>query len=209
MKYTANTRARARRFNTGRRRFADALPALILLLTAGMNTAQAQHQGHGGPQFGVSATTAGIIAETVPLDDSVLTASPGQVMLNFGRPVELVKLVLYNHRHDWVDIGFRYNPGAITVFSWPVPVLQPADYYSVSWAILDDQDRLVKGSFSFSFGPEAESPSTVMAREMLHMNHDPLSELQRMQPEPGGIRFSDDPDPRFEPPFAPVLGQPR
>lgn len=193
------------------RRGSNLLPTIVLLacLSVGVETADAQHQGHGGPQFGVSATTAGIIAETVPLDDAVLALSPIAVQLQFDHPVELVKLVIYDNQRDWVDIGFRYRPGSGTQYSWPVPALQQADYYSVNWAILDEGDRLVKGSFSFAFGPGAELPSLVMAREMMHAEHQGMPDLEGLQPEPGGIRFSDAPDPNFEPPFAPVLGQPR
>jgi methionine-rich copper-binding protein CopC len=194
-----------------RRRGGIFLPTIVLLacLSLGMTTADAQHQGHDGPQFGVSATIAGIVAETVPLNDAVLVNSPTAVQLQFDQPVELVKLVIYDNQRDWVDIGFRYRPGPGTQYAWPVPALQQADYYSVSWAILDARDRLVKGSFSFAFGPGAETPSLVMAREMMHAEHQGMPDLNGLQPEPGGIRFSDAPDPNFEPPFAPVLGQPR
>jgi len=190
------------------------LPEALLLVLAlgGQQTVYSQHQGHGGPQFGVSATAAGIIAETLPLHDSILAGAPDRVELAFDQPVELVKLVIYDNQRKWVDIGFRYRPGSGTAYSWPVPSLQQAPYYSVSWAVLDDRDRLVRGSFSFSFGPGAETPSMVMEREMEHAGHSlmDMEEIERLrQAEPAGIRFGDEPEPNFEPPFAPVLGQPR
>jgi len=183
-----------------------ALALFLLSVTAGVGSSYAQHQGHGGPEFGVSATAAGIIAETTPVDDSILGSAPGQLELAFGEPVQLVKLVLYTSERDWVDIDFRFNPRANTEFSWPVPELDQIPYYSVSWAILDDRDRLVKGSFNFSFGPEAEAPSAIMMREMMmgeHSDHD----MDNYGVMPGDIRFTDQ-NPNFEPPFAPVLDQP-
>lgn len=183
------------------------LPAIALFLmsiTVGVESSYAQHQGHGGPQFGVSAATAGIIAETTPIDDSILGSAPGQLALEFDQPVQLVKLVLYTNERDWVDIDFRFTPRANTEFSWPVPELQQVPYYSVAWAILDDRDRLVKGNFNFSFGPDAEAPSAVMMRDMMMdegSGNDMDSNYQIM---PGDIRFSDQ-NPSFEPPFAPVL----
>lgn len=185
---------------------------MFALVLGGQQAVYSQHQGHGGPQFGVSAAAAGIIPETLPLNDSILTGAPERVQLAFDQPVELVKLVVYDNQRQWVDIGFRYRPGAGTAYSWPVPSLQQASYYSVSWAVLDERDRLVRGSFSFSFGPDAESPSIVMAREMEHeahqgMDREEIEQLRRTAP--AGIRFGDEPEPNFEPPFAPVLGQPR
>jgi methionine-rich copper-binding protein CopC len=183
--------------------------ALTTYLGLGLNTAMAQHQGHGGPQFGVSAAAAGIIAESQPADDAILGSAPDTLQLSFEQPVRLVKLVLYNELHDWVDIGFRYRPRLQTAYSWPVPPLQQAAYYRAEWAILDDGDRLVKGSFAFSFGPGAESPSVIMEREMHREMGHMMHEMEAMEPmQPGEIITNDQPDPPFEPPFAPVLRQP-
>ena len=191
------------------------LPALsavtLLIVSFVAGAVQAQHQGHGGPQFGVSAAAAGIIAKSQPADDAVLATVPGRLELGFEQPVRLVKLVLYTDSREWIDIDFRYNPRAAAQYSWPVPAaLKQADYYSAEWAILDDTDRLVKGSFSFAVGPDAEAPSVLRERAMHmeggHMMHD----MQQMQhAEPGEIITNDQPDPPFERPFAPVLNQPR
>jgi len=192
-------------------RFAISAVALVAVLNLGHNHVTAQHQGHGGgPQFGVSASAAGIIAESQPANDAVLGAAPGSLELGFAQPVRLVKLVLYNEKRDWVDIGFRYRPGMSTAYSWTVPSLQPAAYYLAEWAILDDSDRLVKGSFAFSFGPDAEVPSVIREREMQmemsNMTHDTdqMNEMLQLRE----IITNDRPDPPFEPPFAPVLRDP-
>ena len=194
--------------NKGATRLSVPAIALFLLsITIGAESSFAQHQGHGGPEFGVSATAAGIITETIPIDDSILGSAPGQLELSFDQPVQLVKLVLYTHERDWVDIDFRFNPRANTEFSWPVPELEQIPYYSVAWAILDDRDRLVKGNFNFSFGPDAEAPSAIMMREMMMGDHSGHDMESNIQPMPGDIRFNDQ-NPNFEPPFAPVLDQP-
>ena len=195
-------------FTKGAGRFTvPAIASFLLSMTFGIGSVSAQHQGHGGPEFGVDAAVAGIIAETTPVNDSILGTSPGQLELAFDQPVHLVKLVLYTNDRDWIDIDFRFDPRANTAFSWPVPELEQIPYYSVAWAILDDRDRLVKGNFNFSFGPDAEAPSAIMMREMMmedHSGHDMDTNYQIM---PGDIRYSDQ-SPNFEPPFAPVLDQP-
>ncbi|MBT8146331.1 MAG: hypothetical protein KJN90_05715, partial [Gammaproteobacteria bacterium] len=80
----------------GAARFAKpAIASFLLSLAVGIGSVNAQHQGHGGPEFGVSATAAGIIAETAPVNDSILGSSPDQLQISFDQPVQLVKLVLY------------------------------------------------------------------------------------------------------------------
>ena len=90
------------------------------------------------------------------------------------QPVRLVKWVLYDETREWVDMNFRYNPRVNDRFSLRLPSLQPTAYYSAEWDILDDAERLIKGSYSFSFGSGAEVPSVIRAREvpMDHSMHE-------------------------------------
>ena len=126
-------------------------------------------QGHG-ITFGISAAEAGITVESAPVDDSVLANAPNEFGLGFEQPVRLVKWVLYDETREWVDINFRYDPRVNDQFSLPLPPLQPTAYYSAEWAILDDTETLIKGTYSFSFGPDAEAPSVVRGREV-QMDH--------------------------------------
>ncbi len=112
-------------------------------------------------------TGIGLKTETSPADDSVLSVAPEQLRLEFPYGVRLVKLTLRNELRDWVDIRFRYDPKVQEKFLWDIPKLDAATYYTADWAILAENDRLVRGSFSFSFGPGAESPSVTKAAEQL------------------------------------------
>ena len=105
--------------------------------------------------------------ETSPADDSVLSDAPEQLLLAFPYGVRLVKLTLRNELRDWVDISFRYDPKLQESFRWEIPPLNAATYYTADWAILAANNRLVRGSFSFSFGPDAEVPSVTKAAEQL------------------------------------------
>jgi len=111
----------------------------------------------------------GIVAktQTTPIDDSVFDSSPERLALSFPEKVHLVKLILRNQAHDWVDISFRYSPRLASDFEWSLPSLQAADYYTAEWAILDEQDRLIRGNFSFSFGEMARMPSLIKAEQEL------------------------------------------
>ena len=103
--------------------------------------------------------------ETSPADDSVLSFAPEQLRLEFPYGVRLVKLTLRNEQRDWVDISFRYDPKRQEKFDWDIPQLNAATYYTADWAILAENERLIRGSFSFSFGPDAEAPSVTKAAE--------------------------------------------
>jgi len=158
------------------------------------------------PQIGLTLqdddiTGISIETETVPVDDSVLLEAPEQLQLVFPYDVRLVKLTLRNELRDWVDIDFRYDPTVQGKFQWPIPELTKATYYTADWAILAANDRLIRGSFSFSFGPEAQAPSVVKAAEALlleSINGGPNTRYVR--PPRTNIILNQD-QPRFDPPF--------
>lgn len=151
----------------------------------------------------------GIVAktETKPADDAVLALAPELLNLYFPSAVRLVKLTLRNEQRDWVDISFRYSPLASEFYEWDLPQLEPAVYYTADWAILSTNDRLVRGSFSFSFGPEAERPSVTRAGEeaiLLQRYGDP--NIRTVPPPRTDIIINQDP-PRYDPPFTIDLDQ--
>lgn len=139
--------------------------------------------------------------QTLPADDAVLSDAPEQIDLQFPIPVRLVKLTLRNQLRDWVDIEFRYDPRPAANYTWLLPELAAADYYIADWAILGDNDQLIRGSFSFAFGPDAKSPSIYRAAEeaLLQQRYgDP--EIRYVPPPPTTIIIDREP-PRYDPPF--------
>ena len=139
--------------------------------------------------------------ETSPLDDSVLVSAPSQLSLVFPQRVRLVKLTLRNELRDWVDISFRYDPLADDNFVWKLPNLLKASYYTADWAILAANEQLVRGSFSFSFGPDAEPPSlTREAQEMLLELRAGDPNIRYVRPPRTQIIIDRDP-PNYDPPF--------
>ena len=155
------------------------------------------------PSFLQSADTTGFAAKTKtsPSDDSVLIVAPRRMNIEFPSPVRLVKLTLRNEQRDWVDISFRYSPTDRKSYGWELPALAPAVYYTADWAILSESDRLIRGSFSFSFGSEAQRPSLVKAAEaelLLQRYGDPT--IRYVPPPRTQIIINQDP-PQFDPPF--------
>jgi len=106
-----------------------------------------------------------VVTETAPANDEVLAAAPADLMMRFSTYVRLVKLVVKAPGDKPVDIGFRYNPDASRVFFWDLPPLPAADYYTVEWAAIDPVNFVARGSFNFSFGPNARPPSELIPQE--------------------------------------------
>jgi methionine-rich copper-binding protein CopC len=150
---------------------------------------------------GEDITGISIETETAPADDSVLLEAPDQLQLEFAYDVRLVKLTLRNELRDWVDIDFRYDPTIQEKFQWNIPELTQATYYTADWAILVTNDRLIRGSFSFSFGPEAEAPSVIKAAEALVLDSISAGPNTRfVRPPRTNIILNQD-QPSYDPPF--------
>lgn len=144
---------------------------------------------------------------TTPNDDAVLLQAPREILLQFPEQVRLVKLTLHDDTHEWVDIDFRYDPRPGNRFVWALPGLQQTAYYTAAWAILGANDELVRGSFSFAFGPDAEPPSVI--RPVLE-NPGQVgpdgSIIRQVAPPPTQIILDQD-NRNFDPPFTIRLDQ--
>lgn len=178
-----------------------------LLFTLTAVPLQAQHAGHGNAQPAAHISELLANTETVPGDDSVLNAAPEELTLHFPERVRLVKLALYTGSRDWIDIDFRYDPKPGQNFVWRLPGLQQATYYTADWAILGVDDQLIRGSFSFAFGPDAEAPSVIRAaRELLLQQRYGDPDIRYVAPPPTQIILDQD-QPSFDPPFVIDLDQ--
>lgn len=103
--------------------------------------------------------------ESSPTDDEVLESAPKELMLRFSTYVKLVKLTMKNPEDKLVNIGFLYNPDMSRVFFLDLPDIAPALYYTVEWTAIDPLNLMARGSFSFSFGPDAAPASTLIPVE--------------------------------------------
>lgn len=140
--------------------------------------------------------------KTSPVDDSILVEAPDELGLIFPKDVHLVKLILRDESHEWVDFNFRYSPRKGDDFNWPLPGLGTSDYYTAEWAILEPNDRLIRGSFSFSFGEGAERPSLIRElEEMTLRTRNGEDENTRFVTPPRTKIIIDREPPVIDPPF--------
>jgi len=173
--------------------------SLLILLAGGSASAQPLNPS----MYQQAANSSGIVlkTKTAPHDDAVLEEAPSEISLEFPQRVRLVKLTLRNANHDWIDIDFRYSPRGGEIFNWKLPELAKASYYTADWAILAANEQLVRGTFSFSFGPDAKPPSIEKEADelLLQLRYgDPT--VRSVRPPATQIILKQEP-PRYDPPF--------
>lgn len=175
--------------------------AAALAATLPLSALQAQPARHAHYQQTSLGEVISAQTRTEPSDDAVLEQAPDSLQLQFPQRVRLVKLTLHSAARDWVDINFRYDPRPGSRFSWSLPGLDNSEFYTADWAILGDNDQLIRGSFSFAFGPDAEPPSVAReARELLLQQRYGDPDIRYVAPPPTQIILDRDP-PSFDPPF--------
>lgn len=150
---------------------------VVLLACLPFGSALAQHAMHD--MGGGSAMT----VHSTPADDAVLPAQPQSLQLHFPETVRLVKLAARHPDSGLTDIGFRYDPASGQMHTQPLPRLASADYYTIEWAVLDASEQLIKGSFHFSFGPDARPPSYYLAQRE-QMRHIMTPDYRLLDPPP-------------------------
>ena len=181
------------------KRFTIGLVSLSIFITSELVSGQALNP----TMYQQAANSSGIVlkTKTAPNDDAVLKEAPSEISLEFPQRVRLVKLTLRNANHDWIDIDFRYSPRVEEAFSWKLPDLAEASYYTADWAILATNEQLVRGTFSFSFGPDAKPPSIEReADELLLQLRYGDPNVRTVRPPATQIIINQDP-PQFDPPF--------
>lgn len=101
--------------------------------------------------------------ETIPIHDQVLEKAPNDVIIRFNEYLRLIKITLKAEDREMIDIGFQFSTATSRVFIQSVPELAEAAYYTVEWAALNSNNVMVSGFFCFSFGPNAQVPTTIIS----------------------------------------------
>lgn len=162
-------------FQLGKFHVSYLLSVSTLLSVLFIPLSTAQHEIHDMPGSGAAHMI------TMPDNNAVLNSAPESIMLHFEADVTLLKLALRDpsQGREPIDIGFRFRPVTGVHFVQPLPVLPIADYYSVEWAAFDTKRMLIKGVFYFSFGDDAQPPSSY--RNQMEHSMEILSPDYRLQ----------------------------
>ena len=100
--------------------------------------------------FATSALAHTVLSGSVPAQDTVVAASPEQLVLTFSTDVQITALTLSDAASVSYDLG-ALPTTAQQEFSIPVPSLAPG-YYTVAWRAVGADTHVVSGEINFSVG---------------------------------------------------------
>jgi methionine-rich copper-binding protein CopC len=98
--------------------------------------------------FGVTADAHAHLQKSSPADNSTITASPANLVLNFSEAARLTALSIQKGEEPKQDLKPLPTTAAQQV-SIPLPPLTPGTY-SVSWRVVSDDGHIVGGALHFT-----------------------------------------------------------
>lgn len=116
------------------RLFKSLLPALVLSLTALLSLPASAHTQ---------------LVKSQPEDGAVIEEPVEELVLEFNKPVRLMRVDLSKAEGAPIDIDYIPSIGPGTNFDVAVPELEPGDY-KVRWMLMGEDGHKVTGSFGFS-----------------------------------------------------------
>ena len=102
--------------------------------------------------FGVSANAHAHLQKSSPADNSTITASPSNLVLNFSEAARLTALSIQKDSEPQQKLK-PPSAAAAQQISVPLPQLTPGTY-SVSWHVLSDDGHVMSGTLHFTLAPE-------------------------------------------------------
>jgi len=98
--------------------------------------------------FGVTASAHAHLQKSTPADDSVITASPPNLVLNFSEAARLTALSIQKDSEPPQNL--KPPPAtAAQQISVPLPPLTPGTY-SVKWRVVSDDGHMMAGALHFT-----------------------------------------------------------
>lgn len=98
--------------------------------------------------FGVTANAHAHLQKSSPADNSVITASPADLVLNFSQAARLTALSMRKDGEPKRDLKPLPTTAAQQI-SVPLPPLTPGTY-SVSWRLVSDDGHVMGGALHFT-----------------------------------------------------------
>jgi methionine-rich copper-binding protein CopC len=98
--------------------------------------------------FGVAASAHAHLQKSSPADNSVITTSPPNLVLNFSEAARLTALSIQKDNEPRQTLKPLPTTAALQI-SIPLPHLTPGTY-SVSWRVLSDDGHVMAGALHFT-----------------------------------------------------------
>jgi methionine-rich copper-binding protein CopC len=102
--------------------------------------------------FGVIANAHAHLQKSSPADNSVITTSPPNLVLNFSEASRLTALSIQKGSESQQNLKSLPTTAAQQI-SVPLPPLTPGTY-SVSWRVVSDDGHVMAGALHFTLAPD-------------------------------------------------------
>jgi methionine-rich copper-binding protein CopC len=102
--------------------------------------------------FGVTANAHAHLQKSSPADNSVITTSPSNLVLNFSEAARLTALSIQKDEEPKQNLKPLPTTAAQQI-SVPLPPLTPGSY-SVSWRVLSDDGHVMSGTLHFTLASD-------------------------------------------------------
>jgi len=102
--------------------------------------------------FGVTANAHALLQKSSPADNSVITTSPSNLVLNFSEAARLTALWIRKGEQPKQDLKPLPTTAAQQI-SVPLPPLTPGTY-SVSWRLVSDDGHIMGGALHFTLAAD-------------------------------------------------------
>jgi methionine-rich copper-binding protein CopC len=102
--------------------------------------------------FAVTAGAHAHLQKSSPADNSVITAPPANLVLNFSEAARLTALSIQKGSEPEQKLKSLPTTAAVQI-SVPLPQLTPGTY-SVSWRVLSDDGHVMSGALHFTLAAD-------------------------------------------------------
>jgi methionine-rich copper-binding protein CopC len=102
--------------------------------------------------FGVTANAHAHLQKSSPADNSVITASPSNLVLNFSEAARLTALSIQRDEEPKQNLKPLPTTAAQQI-SVPLPPLTPGTY-SVNWRVVSDDGHVMAGALHFTLAAD-------------------------------------------------------
>jgi copper resistance protein C len=102
--------------------------------------------------FGVTATAHAHLQKSSPADNSVITTSPSDLVLNFSEAARLTALSIQKGSESPQKVKPLPTTAAQQI-SVPLPPLTPGTY-SVNWRVVSDDGHMMSGALHFTLAAD-------------------------------------------------------
>ena len=109
------------------------------------------------------------LKSSVPKNNQQLTKLPKSLMLQFDKPVRLIKVELHDQNDTKISLNYKMTKILSEQFSIPLPKLKYG-HFTVQWTALGEDMHKMSGHFSFDFKTNEKKNEKALTSKKLEVN---------------------------------------